>query len=256
MAQVYLETTMTGVAVLGINRPEALNALSRTIIDEMDALVTEIEGREDIRVLILYSRGNFAAGADIKNMVNLSPDEARSFSFVHVMNRIRKLQIPTIAAIEGYALGGGLELALTCDLRLASKSATLGFPEINLGIMPGAGGTIAVPRLIGEAKAKELIFTGRSLHGEEAERIGLVNQSVEDDKLFEEAKKLAEKLAGKAPVALRTAKQSVAAGLEAADMDAGLEAELALWSGLFSTEDQKEGMNAFIEKRKPAYKGK
>lgn len=256
MAQVYLETASTGVAVLGINRPEALNALSRTIIDEMNTAITEIERREDIRVLILYSRGNFAAGADIKNMVELSPKEARAFSFVHVMNRIRKLEVPTIAAIEGYALGGGLELALTCDLRLSSKSAILGFPEINLGIMPGAGGTIAAPKLIGEAMAKELIFTGRSLRGEEAERIGLVNRAVEDDKLFEEANKLAEKLAAKAPIALKTAKRSIAAGLEAADMSAGLETELDLWSGLFSTEDQKEGMSAFIEKRKPEYKGR
>ncbi len=256
MAQVYLDMVSTGVAVLGISRPEALNALSRAIIDEMDAVITEIEERDDIRVLILYSRENFAAGADIKNMVELSSDEARGFSFAHVMNRIRKLQIPTIAAICGYALGGGLELALTCDLRICAKSAVLGFPEINLGIMPGAGGTIAAPKLIGEAIAKELIFTGRTLRGEEAERIGLVNRAVEDDNLFEEVKKLAEKLASKAPVALKTAKRSIAAGFEAADMDAGLEAELDLWSGLFSTEDQKEGMSAFVEKRKPKYKGR
>lgn len=254
MAREYLEVA-DGVGVLGINRPEALNALSREIVDGINARITEIESRKDIRVLMLYSRGNFAAGADIKNMVDLSPDEASKFSFVHVMNRIRKLDIPTVAAIEGYALGGGLELALTCDLRIAARSAKLGFPEINLGIMPGAGGTIVSPRLIGEARAKELILTGRTLSAEEAERIGLVNRCVEDKDLYSEAMKLAKKLAAKAPIAVKTAKWSIAAGL-AVNVDEGLETELDLWSSLFNTEDQKEGMRAFIEKRKPEYKGK
>ena len=244
------------VAVISIERPEALNALSRQIIDEIEALVETVEEDGEIGSIVFYSEKNFAAGADIKAMMDLSVEEAKEFSFVRVMSKIRKLEIPTIAAIEGYALGGGLELALTCDLRLAAETAKMGFPEINLGIMPGAGGTIAAPRLIGAAKAKELIFTGRTVSAEEAVQMGLINYSVSVDSVREEALRLAKRLAEKAPVAMRMAKESIDRGLQAGSMDEGLEIELELWSRLFATEDQKEGMAAFVEKRPAQYKGK
>lgn len=244
------------VAVISIERPEALNALSRQIIDEIEALVETVKEDGEIGSIVFYSEKNFAAGADIKAMMDLSVEEAKEFSFVRVMSKIRKLEIPTIAAIEGYALGGGLELALTCDLRLAAETAKMGFPEINLGIMPGAGGTIAAPRLIGAAKAKELIFTGRTVSAEEAVQMGLINYSVSADSVREEALRLAKRLAEKAPVAMRMAKESIDRGLQAGSMDEGLEIELELWSRLFATEDQKEGMAAFVEKRPAQYKGK
>lgn len=244
------------VAVISIERPEALNALSRQIIDEIEALVETVEEDGEIGSIVFYSEKNFAAGADIKAMMDLSVEEAKEFSFVRVMSKIRKLEIPTIAAIEGYALGGGLELALTCDLRLAAETAKMGFPEINLGIMPGAGGTIAAPRLIGAAKAKELIFTGRTVSAEEAVQMGLINYSVSADSVREEALRLAKRLVEKAPVAMRMAKESIDRGLQAGSMDEGLEIELELWSRLFATEDQKEGMAAFVEKRPAQYKGK
>lgn len=244
------------VAVISIERPEALNALSRQIIDEIEGLVETVEEDGEIGSIVFYSEKNFAAGADIKAMMDLSVEEAKEFSFVRVMSKIRKLEIPTIAAIEGYALGGGLELALTCDLRLAAETAKMGFPEINLGIMPGAGGTIAAPRLIGAAKAKELIFTGRTVSAEEAVQMGLINYSVSADSVREEALRLAKRLAEKAPVAMRMAKESIDRGLQAGSMDEGLEIELELWSRLFATEDQKEGMAAFVEKRPAQYKGK
>ena len=244
------------VAVISIERPEALNALSRQIIDEIEGLVETVEEDGEIGSIVFYSEKNFAAGADIKAMMDLSVEEAKEFSFVRVMSKIRKLEIPTIAAIEGYALGGGLELALTCDLRLAAETAKMGFPEINLGIMPGAGGTIAAPRLIGAAKAKELIFTGRTVSAEEAVQMGLINYSVSADSVREEALRLAKRLVEKAPVAMRMAKESIDRGLQAGSMDEGLEIELELWSRLFATEDQKEGMAAFVEKRPAQYKGK
>jgi enoyl-CoA hydratase/carnithine racemase len=251
-----ITTIEAGIAAIRLNRPEVLNALNRAVVDEIDGFLDEIIDREDVRVLLLYGSGNFAAGADIKGMVDCGEEEACKFSFSPTYNKLENLPIPSIAAIEGYALGGGLELALACDLRIAEPVSKLGFPEINLGIMPGAGGTIRTPRLIGEARAKDLILTGEIISGEHACKIGLVNRLAPEGEVFQEALKLAERLSHKAPVALKTAKKTIREGQQEPCLSAAIDLEAESWAALFRTEDQKEGMRAFLEKRKPAYRGK
>lgn len=255
MEQITLKTN-DGVAVLQIRRPEALNALSREIVDEMDRLLDQIRANQEIRVLVVYSEKHFAAGADIKGMVHCNEQEARAFVFAPTFQKLADLSIPTIAAVEGYALGGGLELALACDIRIAAEDAKLGFPEINLGIMPGAGGTVRAPRLVGEAKAKELIFTGTNIDAQTALKIGLVNQVVPSGGLWEAAEAMAQRIAKKPPVALSAAKKTIEDGLCAQSVEAGVAVETERWAKLFGTEDQKEGMTAFIEKRKPVFQGR
>ena len=255
MTQVLLKKEQ-GIAVISVDRPEALNALSREIIDHMDKLVEEVKEDKEIRCLILHSRKHFAAGADIKNMIECDEEAAKAFLFSPTYDKIADLPIPVIAAIEGYALGGGMELAMTADIRIAGESAKMGFPEITLGIMPGAGGTIRVPNVIGEARAKELIFTGKMIDARKAEFMGLVNDVVPDDQVLEEAMKLARTLCRRAPIALAMAKKTMKAGREEPDQKKGIAMEAANWAKLFTTEDQKEGMRAFIEKRKPDFKNK
>ena len=244
------------IGIVNINRPKALNALNREVIDELDELLEQVECNGEVSVLIFGSNGNFAAGADIRSMVDFNEDEARAFSFTGTMSRIANLKIPTIAAIEGYALGGGLELALACDLRIASETAKMGLPEINLAIMPGAGGTIRTPRLIGPARAKELILLGDMIDANRAEQTGLVNKVTKPETLMETAMEWAEKLSKKAPVALRTAKAAINEGLDSTKISEAIKIEEKYWAELFNTQDQKEGMNAFVEKRKPNYQGK
>ena len=244
------------IALVKINRPKALNALNKSIVDELDKVIEEINRNSEIKVLVIGSIDNFAAGADIKSMLNCNEEEAKKFSFSNTFQKIVDLRIPTIAAIDGYALGGGLELALTCDFRIASNTAKMGFPEINLGIMPGAGGTIRAPRLIGETKAKELILFGEIIDAERAEKIGLVNIVVNKDMLMDTAMKWAEKLCQKAPVALKVAKDTIEAGMSEPKIEYSIKIESQNWAGLFNTYDQKEGMRAFSEKRKPCYLGK
>ena len=241
------------IGVLKINRPKAFNALSREVVDLIDEKLELIKADEEVRALIVTSDGNFAAGADIVAMVELGPEEARKFLFSETFNKLENLGIPTIAAICGYALGGGLELALTCDFRIASEDAKVGLPEITLGIMPGAGGTIRLPRLIGEAKAKEMIMLGGQIKADEALRVGLVSKVVPKEELFDEAMKLAEKLATRPKLALKAAKESINYGKAQA---AAIDNEADIWSSLFATQDQKEGMRAFVDKRKPQYVGK
>lgn len=245
-----------GIAILSINRPEALNALNREIVDEIDEAVDNIRADKDIKVLLVYSEKNFAAGADIKDMINCDQKAAKEFAFSSTFNKIEDLEIPAIAVIEGYALGGGLELALACDLRIASENSKLGFPETGLGIMPGAGGTIRTPRLIGEAKALELVLFGTIISAGEALNIGLINKVSEPDHLLDDAMKWAGKICKGAPIALKTAKRTIRAGMEEKDIKKAIATEAENWAKLFTTEDQKEGMSAFIEKRKPAYKGR
>lgn len=240
------------IAVLRIDRPERRNALSKTIVESIDRELDSIKNDKDIRALIITGGKNFAAGADIAEMVDITPEEAKAFSFSRTFMKLENLEIPTIAAIEGYALGGGLELALACDLRIASEDSKLGLPEVNLGIMPGAGGTVRLPRLIGEAKAKELIFLGESLSASEAYQYGVVNRLVKNGELMTEAFKLAEKLALKSPNALRSAKKSIMSKDKHNSKEALIN-EAEIWSGLFESSDQKEGMRAFMEKRKPNY---
>lgn len=243
------------IAVLRMHRPKELNALNRAAVDAIDDAIEEIAGDEDISACLIHSEKNFAAGADIGNMAECDESEARAFMFSPTFNKIAELKIPTIAAIEGYALGGGLELALACDIRFASENAKIGFPEINLGIMPGAGGTIRAPRLIGEAAAKELIFSGDIISAQKGLEIGLINRVIPDKALYTEAVKFAGKLADKAPIALWTAKKTIGESF-GVSMEKATELEGDNWAALFSTQDQKEGMRAFLEKRKPNYRGK
>lgn len=251
---VLLEKT-GNIAILKINRPKAYNALSRQIVDQIDGKIEQLKKEKNIRVLIVTGDNNFAAGADIADMVEKTPEEAKAFTFTEVFSKLEDIEIPTIAAICGYALGGGLELALACDLRIASEDAQVGLPEINLGIMPGAGGTVRLPRLIGETKAKELIFFGDRLTAHEAYQYGLVNKVVKKEELMKETLKMAKKLSEKAPIALKAAKKAICFTNKTNSTEA-MQSEMEIWSGLFSSHDQKEGMKAFLAKRKPQYLGK
>jgi enoyl-CoA hydratase len=241
------------VAVVKLDRPGSLNALNAALVAELDQAFAELAADERVKAVVITGEKNFAAGADITDMAELTPDEARAFAFSPTFGRIASCPMPVIAAIEGFALGGGMELALCCDLRIAAPGAKMGFPEINLGIFPGAGGTQRLPRLIGVSKARRMIYTGAAVKGEAALAWGLVD-AVADDPLGE-AMKLARELAAKASVALQLAKACVnqAGG---ADLSDGLAFEADAWASLFATSDQKEGMRAFIEKRAPEFTGK
>lgn len=255
MSQVKL--TIEGeIAVISVIRPEALNALNRDIVDEIDSLVDQVKEDDRIRCLVFHSEKNFAAGADIKAMATCDEESAKAFAFSPTYNKIADMDIPTIAAIEGYALGGGMELAMTADLRIAGESAKMGFPEVTLGIFPGAGGTIRVPKVVGEAFAKELIFTGDAVDAQRALQMGLVNRVVQDENVFEEAIKLAARIAKRGPVAIRMAKDVIRKGLEEPDQNRAIDLEAEQWAKLFNTYDQKEGMKAFMEKRKPVFEGR
>lgn len=245
-----------GVALLRVERPKRLNALSQAVVSEIREALDEIEADPEIRVLLIHSENNFAAGADIQDMVECNEQEAEEFVFSPVFDRIAALPVPTIAAIEGYALGGGLELALACDIRFAAETAKMGFPEINLGIMPGAGGTVRAPKLIGASAAMELIFSGETIGARRALELGLVNRLEPEETLFEAAWKFAVRLSRKAPIALRTAKNTIREGIAMDSESAAVHNESKRWASLFNTEDQKEGMRAFLEKRTPIYKGK
>ena len=244
------------VAVLSVVRPEALNALSREIVDEMDQVLEELKKDKDIYCLIFHSEKNFAAGADIKKMADCNEEEAKAFCFSPVYDKIAEYPIPTIAAIEGYALGGGMELALCADIRIAGEGAKMGFPEVTLGIFPGAGGTIRAPKLIGPSYAMELIFSGEQITAARAKEMGLVNRVVADADVLEEAKKLAGKIAKRGPVAVRMVKDVIIKGLQMGDVKEGTAYEAQQWAKLFNTYDQKEGMHAFMEKRKPTYENR
>lgn len=241
------------IATISINRPEALNALSKDIIDKLDTMIESIKSNRDIRVLILYSEDNFAAGADIKSMSKCNSEQAIQYVFNDTYNKIHSLEIPTIAAVDGYALGGGLELALSCDFRIVSKKAKLGLTELNLGIIPGSGGTIRLTRILGEAKAKEMIFLSKIVDGIEAERIGLANIVVEKEELYLTSLNLAEKLKCKSRVSIAAAKQSIENAICYTDFRVSTLKESEIFTGLFDTYDQKEGMSAYIEKRKPKF---
>lgn len=245
-----------GIATMRIDRPEALNALSRSIVDDMDEILEALKESREAKVLLIHNEGNFAAGADIGGMAKCTPEEAGKFAFSPTFNKLEALKIPTIAAIEGYALGGGLELALACDMRIAAESAKMGFPEITLGIMPGAGGTVRAARLVGPAKAKELIFMGKTLGAQDARKIGLVNAVAAQDEFEDMIRKWTHRLAKAAPVALQVAKKTIDDAAKESDSIKGIEIESRNWAGLFETEDQKEGMTAFLEKRKPVFVGK
>lgn len=247
------------VAKITINRPQQLNALNVDVLKELECAVYEVKEDRNIYVLIITGAGEkaFVAGADITYMKDMTPQQAVEFASLgqRVFNTIENLPIPVIAVVNGYALGGGCELALACDIVIASSRAKFGQPEVNLGVIPGFGGTQRLPRIVSKNKAKELIFTGDMISADEAKSIGLVNKVVEPEKIMEEAETMAKKIISRGPVAVKYAKRAINYGIEAG-LYPGLELEKTLFANLFVTEDQKEGMNAFVEKRQPLFKGK
>ena len=241
------------VAIATIDRPKALNALNSEVLNDLNTLVDEVNADEEIRVLILTGSGekSFVAGADIGEMSNLTKAEGEAFGKKgnDVFRRIETLPIPAIAAVNGYALGGGCELAMSCDIRICADTAVFGQPETGLGITPGFGGTQRLARLIGPGMAKQLIYSARNIKADEALRIGLVNAVYPLEELRPAAEKLAETIAKNAPIAVRACKKAINEGLEK-PMDEAIVLEEKLFGGCFETEDQKEGMGAFLEKRK------
>ena len=246
------------IAWIVLSRPSKLNALNKAMLEDLDTAASKAVESPDVRVVIVTGEGRaFCAGADVGEFKEMRPMDAYRFSrrFQEILLRIDSSPKPFIAAINGYALGGGLELALACDLRIASSEARLGQPEINLGFIPGAGATQRLPRIVGQAKALELIMTGDMIGAEEALRIGLVNKVVEPEHLEEEARKLALKLAEKPPLALEAAKKAVKQA-SSLPIEEGLRTEAELFGLLFSTQDVREGIEAFLSKRKPEFKGR
>ncbi|AFM39757.1 enoyl-CoA hydratase/carnithine racemase [Desulfosporosinus acidiphilus SJ4] len=247
-----------GIATITLNRPEVLNALNSQVFNELAEVAANLGADDSVRAVIITGGDKvFAAGADIKQMASLGAvDVATSVRPSRIaFDRLENMSKPVIAAINGYALGGGCELTLTADIRIAADNAQLGLPEIKLGILPGGGGTQRLPRLIGAGKAKELIFSGDFINAEEALRIGLVNKVVPADQVLAEAKKMAKKFASRGAVALSLAKTCINEG-QRMDLEMGLQYEHKCFSLLFATEDQKEGMKSFMEKRKPNFQGK
>jgi enoyl-CoA hydratase len=245
------------VAVVTVDRQDALNALDVATLTELRDRLRELAADDDVRVVILTGAGEkaFVAGADIKYMSGLDVDEAKAWGALgHEAGRLLEtMPAPTIAAVNGFALGGGCELALACDIRYAATNAKLGQPEVNLGIIPGWGGTQRLARVCGLGVAKELIFTGRVVDAEEALRIGLVNAV--HDPVLEKAREVAALLASKSPIALRLMKELTNRAL-GGDHAANLEAEGDTFGELFSSEDAREGLTAFVEKREPVFRGR
>ena len=242
-----------GIALLTIDRPKALNALNSETLAELKTCLTELEGREDVKTVILTGSGEkaFVAGADISEMVNASPAEGRDMSLLarDAFNLLENMPQTTIAAVNGFALGGGCEISMACDIRIASENAKFAQPETGLGIIPGFGGTQRLARLVGKGRAKELIFTCAQIDAAEAYRIGLVNKVVPLEELIDTCKKMAGKIMRNAPYAVTLAKQAINMGADM-DLDNGIKLEANLFGLAMSTADKKEGMTAFLEKRK------
>ena len=246
------------VYILTINRPEALNALNEEVLTDLNEAIDIVIGDETARAVIITGEGRaFVAGADIGAQAVLDIEGGRKWgqNGSALFRKIEKMDIPVIAAVNGFALGGGCELALACDLITASTKAKFGQPEVGLGIIPGFSGTQRVPRRIGIAKAKELIYTGRMIKAEEAEKIGLVNQVSEPETLISDALALAAEITKNAPLAVKYAKAAVSRGMEV-DIDNGIAVENELFAMCFGSEDQKEGMHAFLEKRQADFKNR
>ena len=245
-----------GITVMKISAPKSLNALNSTILKEIDSFVSGLDN--STRVLIITGDGekSFVAGADISEMAHLN--EPQGFEFgrlgAQVFRKIETLPIPVIAAVNGFALGGGCELAMACDIRIASVKAKFGQPEVGLGIIPGFSGTHRLPKLIGQGYAKEMIYTGKVIRADEALRIGLVNAIYEPEELMPKALEMATMMLKNAPVAIRLAKQSINEGYDL-DADGAIALENKLFGQCFATKDQKEGMDAFLNKRKADFIG-
>ena len=242
------------IAILTFNRPEALNALNNQTRSEFREAMNEIREDDTVKVVILAGAGRaFIAGSDLKELRDTTPLQAHNI--IRLGEIIESLEKPVIAAVNGFALGGGCEIVMACDIVIASEKAKFGQPELSVGVIPGGGGTQRLQRIVGVHKAKELIFTGDIIDAKEAERIGLVNRVVPAEKLNTAAKEMAEKIAKKSSAAVKLAKDAINRGMRT-DLGAGLAYERELYSLSLTTEDKAEGIEAFIEKRKPKYKGK
>ena len=256
--QDLLIDTSDGIATITVNRPQAMNAMTLTTLQELADLVRILANASDIGVVVITGAGSkaFIAGGDISMLAGLEPCGTRELALLAqgVCLAIEQSSKPFIAAINGYALGGGCELAMCCDIRIAADTAHFGQPEINIGTLPGFGGTQRLPRLVGKGRALEMILTGEMIDAQEAWRIGLVNKVVPADKLQSAVRELALKLAGKSAVAMKFCKEAVQNGLEM-DLPNACRYEADLFALSFTTADQKEGMQAFLEKRKPVFTG-
>ena len=247
-----------GVGIVTINRPEAMNALNAQVLEDLDTVLDKIEKDKNVRALILTGAGEkaFVAGADIKEIDTL--DAAKAYSFARrgqiLFARLESAPFPVIAAVNGFALGGGCELALACDFIIASQNAKFGLPECTLGIMPGFGGTVRLARRVGLGHARMATYTGAMYTAQEAVDMGLANKVVDLPQLMDTVKQIATTIASRAPVAISAIKRSINGGFDTTTQIAD-ENEARLFAGLFHTEDQKEGTRAFIEKRKPEFKG-
>jgi enoyl-CoA hydratase len=253
--EMILTETRGRVGLITLNRPQAMNALNNQLMRELMDALEAFDKNDAIGAMIITGNAKaFAAGADIKEMADKSIQEMMDKDHIAVFGRIRTIRKPVIAAVSGWALGGGCEIALSCDMVVASESARFGQPEINIGVIPGAGGTQRLTHAVGKVIAMEMILNDRRLTAQEAYQFGMVNRVVPVDGYLEEALKLAEEIASRAPVAVRAAKKMINQTFERTLSD-GLKEEKQVFYNLFATEDQKEGMQAFIEKRRPEWKG-
>jgi len=247
------------IATITINRPKALNALNKQAVQEISSRLDEAEDDETVKVIVITGAGDkgFCVGLDLKSVRGISAVDGMNLSLrgQKLTKKIEELRKPVIAAINGYALGGGLEMAMSCDLRIASENARMGQTELNVGLIPGWGGTQRLPRLVGRAMAKELIFTAKMIDAKTAKQLGLLNEVVPPDELKSAVKKFAAELLTKPPVGLQLAKQLINSSIET-DLTKGLVQEAQAFGVLASTEDFDEGVAAFIAKRKPKFKGK
>ena len=253
-----VDRTDDGIVTLTFNRPKARNAFSRALAGALIEAFDALEHDKSVRVLVLTGAGDraFSAGADLKERVTMSEPEVREFvgRLQSTMSRLERMAKPVIAAINGFALGGGLELALACDIRIMSNTAQVGLTETRLGIIPGAGGTQRLPRIVGMAWAKELIFTGRRIGGAEAAQIGLVTHVTEPDELLPTAHRIAREIVANAPIAVAQAKHAVQMGMQC-DLETGLAIERAAYQVTIPTQDRIEALMAFREKRTPVFRG-
>jgi len=251
-----LVETRGRVGLVTLNRPQALNALNQVLLSELVQALTAFDADESVGAIVLTGGERaFAAGADIREMAEASEAEMRQKGFVDLFDGLRRIKKPLVAAVSGFALGGGCELALACDIILASETARFGLPEVTIGVIPGAGGTQRLTHIVGKTLAMEMILNNRHLTAAEAAQFGLVNRVLPIERILDESIALAESLASRAPLAARAAKQAINQAFEGS-LSEGLSEERDLFYHLFATEDQKEGMKAFLEKRKPYWKGK
>lgn len=255
--RILVERPADGVALVTLNRPDVLNALDYATLGELADALEQLDTDASVRCVVITGAGDraFAAGADIKEMADATPVTLSAANNFARWERLKRVRVPLIAAVKGFALGGGCELAMACDMIVAADDATFGQPEIKIGIMPGAGGTQRLTRALGKARAMEMILTGCNLSAREAYERGLLSQIVAREEVLPAAQALAAEIASMPPLAVRAAKEAVTRAYELS-LDAGLEFERRNFFMLFASDDQKEGMAAFVEKRKPAWKGR